>query len=159
MGSNDSKRARQKTTLTWNTETAAADEEVDLLCLPLLFKPQEEEEEEESKQVDGARQQGSTEREEIDFIRISVTMVLLVVPNQAENNLLIAPKSLILLCSYPSARGPARTATAAGAAPSPAVSGLVGKSFSACSWKRLLPVQTLNDSEFLGTGAGRRSFP
>lgn len=63
MGSNDSKRARQKTTLTWNTETAAADKEVDLLCLPLLFKPQEEEEEEESKQVDGARQQGSTERE------------------------------------------------------------------------------------------------
>lgn len=106
---------------------------MDLLCLPLLFKPQEEEEEEESKQVDGARQQGSTEREEIDFIRISVTMVLLVVPNQAENNLLIAPKSLILLCSYPSSRRPARTATAAGAAPSPAVSGLVGKSFGACS--------------------------
>lgn len=75
MGSNDSKRARQKTTFTWNTETAAADKEVDLLCLPLLFKPQEEEEEEESKQVDRAAQQGGTEREEIDFIRISVTMV------------------------------------------------------------------------------------
>lgn len=48
---------------------------MDLVCLPLLFKPQEEEEEEESKQVDRAAQQGSTEREEIDFIRISVTMV------------------------------------------------------------------------------------
>lgn len=46
-----------------------------MLCLPLLFKPQEEEEEEESKPVDGAAQQGGTEREEIDFIRISVTMV------------------------------------------------------------------------------------
>lgn len=94
-----------------------------MLCLPLLFKPQEEEEEEESKPVDGAAQQGGTEREETDFIRISVTIVFdepLVVPNQAENNLLIAPKSLILLCSYPSARGPARTA--AGAAPGPAVS-------------------------------------